>query len=190
MGLKILNTQQAAQIYSSLLVHDFPADECKPLERILDAMAEGNYRCIGIYEEAELRGYAFFVTLTQDGRQEILLDYFAVVREYRSSGIGSRFLREVPALFPDAGAVLIEAETPEAAASPEEKTLRERRIRFYERCGCTDTGVRARAFEADFVLLQLPVTASYPPDEVRRVYAAVYQKILPASLYHANIEID
>ena len=189
MELKELNAQQAAMIYRSLLVHDFPADECKPLKMILDAMAQGIYRCVGIFEGEALRGYAFFVTLTQNGQPEILLDYFAVVKEYRGSGIGSAFLRQMPSLFPEARAVLIEAETPEAADSAAEKTLRERRIGFYERNGCKNSGICATVFDTDFNLLQLPVGGLYEPQEICHIYASIYQKLLPESVYHSKIAI-
>ena len=189
MELKNLNAQQTAQIYSSLLVHDFPADERKPLKMILDAMAQGKYRCIGIFEGEALRGYAFFVTLEQNGQPEILLDYYAIVQAYRGGGIGSAFLRQIPSLFPEAGAVLIEAETPEAADTEAEKMIRERRIRFYERCGCKNSGIRAAVFGVDFNLIQMPVGGLYSAHEICQIYASIYQKLLPESVYHSKIAI-
>lgn len=90
MELKELSSEQLTEIYDQYMVIDFPQDELKPLERILYMIRTGLSCAYGIYEGEELRGYATFII--PDGLRYGLLDYLAVIREYRGTGVCTRLL--------------------------------------------------------------------------------------------------
>ena len=89
--IKILCIDDFSEIYNKRLVNDFPESEVKSLNKIIDMYKKDMYFVYGYYNEnGELAGYAFFIN--DRTKDTVLLDYFAIVPEKRSSGIGSEFL--------------------------------------------------------------------------------------------------
>ena len=84
----------------------------------------------------------------------MLLDYYAFMEEYRCRGLGSVFLHEIQKQS-DFPGCFIECEAPETADCAEQRELRERRIRFYERNGAVLTQVRAQLFGVTYRMLVL-----------------------------------
>ena len=78
-------------------------------------------------------------------RPYILLDYYAVLSGLRGTGIGSRFFPLLREELRDVCAILLEVESVESTEDENEKTLRRRRIAFYERNGCAVTNVPCRS---------------------------------------------
>ena len=186
LSIRSLTVDEAKEIYHQALTRDFPADERKPWSVIRRCMKSGAYRCLGLYRDDRLLGYAFFV-LFQDSA---LLDYFAILPEYRKEGFGSCFLQRIPAHLEDYPRILAEAEAPESAKTEEEKEIRNRRIAFYLRSGLKDTGLRPRAFGVDFIILWFPNTPVPKAEEARTVYENLYRSFLPAAVYDKNIVFD
>ena len=110
MELKELSSEQLTEIYDQYMVIDFPQDELKPLERILYMLRTGLSCAYGIYEGRELRGYATFIV--PDGLQYGLLDYLAVIREYRGTGVCTRLLDQGCLAWPTAFCCMIFAAFP------------------------------------------------------------------------------
>lgn len=187
MRISELTAAQVTQVYQSHMTADFPPAELKPLARIRQALSEGRYRCTGLFDGEDLLAYGFFVILRENGGTELLLDYFAVDASRRGQGIGSMFLRMLPEQFPDAGAVLIEAESPETADNAAERIRRERRIRFYLRNGCKENGTEAEVFGVRYQVLELPLRIAHTPEQLRQIYAALYRRILPPELFRERI---
>lgn len=139
--IRLLSPEKAKTIYRRDIARDFPPDERKPWASIERLMRADRYVCLGFYEAAGLRGYGFFATLpAENGGLHYLLDYFAILPAYRKQGLGAAFLPAMLARLPDAASVIGEAENPACAANEADRALRERRIRFYLRCGVRDTG--------------------------------------------------
>ncbi|MCL2383560.1 MAG: GNAT family N-acetyltransferase [Oscillospiraceae bacterium] len=67
--------------------------------------------------------------------EAVLISLFGVFKENRGKGIGTKFLKEVIEKYGDKKAIIVEVEKPENAKSEEEKTIREKRISFYEKSG-------------------------------------------------------
>ena len=84
MNVKILTKQQVEFIYKTSMMFDFPDDERKPLSMILEAMDKGVYECLGLMEEEEILGYAFFYKMDKD----YLFDFLAMTRDNRNKGYG------------------------------------------------------------------------------------------------------
>ena len=86
-----LPADRVRQLYTERLREDFPPDELKPLSAIEEMLCRGRYVCYGAADGDEILAYAFFV---KNGKNA-LADYFAVRRDLRDRGIGSRFIGEL-----------------------------------------------------------------------------------------------
>lgn len=181
----VLTLGQVRMLYRERLKQDFPANEVKPLWIIERAMSRGEYICYGAVEGDEILAYAFFVV---SGRRA-LFDYYAVARDLRDMGIGSRFIRAlIEGPLSGMDCVLLEVDDPDCATG-DEAALREKRLSFYLRNGLTDTGVRAEVFRVRFRILALPVGGEREPAEVRRIYSEIYHAILPKVLCSKWVEV-
>ncbi|MGI6260741.1 MAG: GNAT family N-acetyltransferase [Acutalibacteraceae bacterium] len=175
MQLNPLTETEISEIYQNHLVFDFPADEVKPLGRILQMLHNGIYFAFGLFEDDVLRGYAFFVK--SGNGKAALLDYFAVLRGKRGGGIGSRFLALLRCELQNLDMVLLESEAIDAAENEEETTIRTRRIAFYLRNGVRKTGVRSVVFGVEYEILCMDCAAHTGSTELRRMLDDIYHQM-------------
>lgn len=175
-----LHQEEISHIYKTYMSQDFPAQELKPLGRILKSMEQGYGFSLGIYKEQELMGYAVFI-VTKDCA---LLDYFAVVEANRGKGVGHEAFRLLKAYFeenlPEINGIYIEAERINKARNEKERTVRSRRIAFYQSCGCEMTELESRLFGVDYSILYCPLGASSVRPSlaaVDRIYRTMFKKI-------------
>ena len=117
MKIVLLNVEQAQSIYRSQMVRDFPESELKPFASVQGMMTRGLYEPLAFYDEAgALMAYAWQAVLPQC--RNVLLDYFAVLPQYRGSGVGTAVLKELAAYYaPRKQSLIIECEHP--AEAPE-----------------------------------------------------------------------
>ena len=187
MDIGLLTLPEIREIYRKRLKHDFPANEVKPFAMIEKAFRDGRYRCYGVREGDDLLAYAFFV-LTGD---LYLLDYYAVKKDLRGSGIGSGFLKELGSrCLDEASCVLVEVDDPSSAGSDQEKEIRERRLAFYRRNGLSDTGARAQTFGADFLILEFPKGEPHSKEEAGAFYLRIYRSLLPERICERQVRIS
>lgn len=162
MELRELSAEALTEIYHQYMTADFPEDELKPLERILYTMETGLCCAYGIYEQNELRGYAIFIV--PDGQRFGLLDYLAVLKEYRGTGVGHIFFELVgdvlAARYPAMDGFFIESENIEFAADEKERRTREKRISFYRQNDCVMTTLGSRLFGVDYSILVYRISHS------------------------------
>ncbi len=182
--LKELTKDQIVWVYNSRLVEDFAPDEQKPLDVILKAVDNGIYRCLGAYDGSDLVGYTFLVR-QQDN---YLVDYLAIVPERRNHGIGSDIVRQLQTALADADYIIGEVEDPEYTADAAQKELQTRRIGFYLRNGCRDTGLRVRCFSVPFIILEAGSNAIKPHDELWEMYRSFYEAVMPPDMVKRNLE--
>ena len=187
MYLSILSIEQVADIYHEHMKYDFPPDEIKPLQIIVDAINEKRYLCYGIFSDDVIVGYMFIIKLPM--REDYLIDYLAVYPEYRNSGVGSCALGLISRQLLHADSIILEVEDPEYAQNDSDRVLQTRRYHFYQRNGFADTGVRAKAFGVPFVLLEIGGAHAHSSEEVAKLYRDHYKSMLPRALYDANIEV-
>ena len=178
-----LSDAELTKVYQSRMLYDFPENERKPLSMIQAALARDEYDCLGLSASGSLRAYAFFVRLNS----EYLLDYFAVYPQYRCQGCGTAFLELLRQRYADADILLIESESPDFAEDAADRETRQRRLRFYARCGCTDTAVTARVFGTEYRILELPVSGQHTAQQIRSAYMRLYQSFLSAPRYAKNV---
>ena len=185
MEIKELNENEVKSIYKNHLKKDFPRNERRGLKNILNIIAAGHYAAYGLFEVDTLYGYAFFVKTGND----YLLDYFAAVSGKRGQGIGTEFLRLLKEKLRDANSIMLESEAPDETVSAEENTVRKRRISFYLRSGFTDSGVRARTFGVDYVLMTFSPDTDLSSEDIKRLYLRHYKAMLPEVILKKAVRI-
>lgn len=185
MDIRKLAKEEVETIYNTFMVNDFPADELKPLDRIIISMDNGIYECLGYFDGDELTSYALFVILDKN----YLLDYFAVLDGKRNEGLGSAFLKELSGDYLKGNkSFIIEVENPEFAESQDERNLMERRIGFYYRNGFKNTGIKAKLWSANF-LIMVPQNSDYATEDIRKNYISFYKNTLPPEMFRNNVFI-
>lgn len=185
--VQVLSLAQVRDLYARRMPEDFPPDEIKPLAVIERAMSEGRYTCYGYFEGDAIPAYAFFVV----HKNIALLDYYAVARELRSRGIGSRFMQALIAGPLQAlDMTLLESEDPACARDAVDLATRSRRLQFYMKNGLTDTGVRATVFHVPYVVLSLPIGAPPTPEAAHSAYIALYRFALPERVFKAMVIME
>ena len=178
-----LNIAQVISVYNKSLRHDFPANERRPLPLIIKGMLFGTYECLGAFYKGRLIGYAFFLKHGND----YLWDYLAVFERYRCKGAGARIIKAVKEYYKTADSVIGEVENPELAGPDEDNDMMARRLNFYLRNGCIDTGVRAVTFGAHFIIIQIS-GRKMSDTEVAKLYRTHYRVSLPKRIYDGNIK--
>ena len=186
MNIETLTLPEIRDVYLRQLKYDFPDDERKSLSLIEKSLREGRYLCCGIRDESGVAAYAFFAVIDQ----LYLFDYFAVRKDLRGTGIGSAFLQELRGCrLQNASCVLLEVEDPDCADSDEERTVRERRLRFYMKNGLRNTGARVQTFGVYFLILEIPLGDPHTREEAGEIYSRIYRAILPEHIYTRMIRI-
>lgn len=181
MEIKRLAPEEVKRLYDTNMQRDFPPSELRPYSSISSLTESGNYLCFGCMDGAGVAAYAAFA-VTSGAAPAALLDYYAVDESRRGQGVGGRFLSGLRELSPQFGApyILIEVESVESAETPEQVEERERRIRFYEHCGCEKTDVYSLLFGVEYRILYLPLGDARPADEeVKASLEQVYRLIVP-----------
>lgn len=89
LHIKKLNLDEIREIYSAYMHEAFPPSELRPFASMEMLYNKNCYPCYGFYDETDsLCAYAYF-SCTENGKYA-LLDYFAVRKDLRGTGIGSK----------------------------------------------------------------------------------------------------
>ena len=184
MRLEHLGKDIAEKIYRERMVVDFPKDELKPLWAILKAIDHGKYECLGLFEGEAMIGYTFLVKLGKD----YLVDYLAVYPDKRNSGAGGVMVKLLAEYLCDADDIIVEVENPEYAEDEAQKDVQSRRLAFYNRNSCSDTGLRARTFGVPFVILRMGEGRCHDLDTLWEMYRSFYRELLPKDMFEKNVK--
>lgn len=187
-----LSEEEITEIYDGYMKQDFPSDELKPLSHILKSAEEGYGFSLGIYEKAELIGYAVFILCEET--KCALLDYFAILKERRGGGLGhaafSLFVPYFQENMPEMEGLYIESERVSAAANETQRLVRERRISFYLSCGCEMTALRSVLFGVDYSVLYKPLGRGEQGNEAsREALNALYRKMFKPEHYEKFVSL-
>ena len=200
--IKELSDSELLEMYQKYINEHFPADEVKPLETIERMLKEDFYYGFGLYDASEdfeeeleadwleqlpLMGYAFFVKDTKESM--LLLDYFAILEEYRNDGWGSIFLSKMKDIAEDYRGILLETEDTDFAKDEKERKLRKRRDSFYIRNGVIKTDVKSKLFGVNFAIWFYPVKEELSFADCRESLINIYKTIVPESMYEKCVEI-
>ena len=145
----------------------FPRCERKPFS-IIKAMSERGKTDLWYFEDdGEFAG----LCATINGSDAILIDYLAVAKRRRGTGVGTRMLRSLLEHYKDFGVFLeIEKLNPEAKNNDE----RIRRREFYLKAGLEPMGTYVKLFGVDMELLGKNCQLTF--DEYRDFYLVNYGK--------------
>ena len=182
MELRELSLQEMKDIYEERMREDFPDNERRPFSSIRSLYGKKEYEGLGLFDQEALAAYAFLIREAYQGRISYLIDYIAVDRQRRGRGIGTVLMKELSRRLSHAGCVIVEVENPDYADTPEEKEERERRIRFYERCGMRDTGASEWLYYVEYRLLELPTGRLHTKEEIYDAADYFYRRMLPPHL--------
>jgi len=192
MYLKELNVKEFTNIYRTFMTDDFPPDELKPLERMVYTMETGLSSAFGLYENNDLRAYAVFIV--PEGQPYGLLDYLAVVKKYRGTGIGHHFFALIEdALkqkYPWLEGFFIEAENIDFAKTEQERKIRERRIAFYENNNCQITELGSCLFGVTYSILLYPFTQYADNTAGKEILLSALDKVYVAMFKKHHYEND
>ena len=163
---------------------DFPRNELPPFFAVKRNLRKKVYTALYLYDDGQEVGYA--VLTAPAGFPFALITYLAVSPECRSKGYGSSLLKLLDERF--AGQTLVlEAESPEAAKTEDERLIRERRIQFYERAGFRVVPTaRAKIFG---VAMAIMVNAPGDIGSVREMMRALYRPSLPSARWLRFIDV-
>jgi GNAT superfamily N-acetyltransferase len=183
MNLKQLISEEIEEIYKEHMKKDFPPEELKPIDIIKKLIKKKIYMCYGLYDNDKLLAYALLVI----SKSYLLIDYYAVCKEYRSAGVGSEFLNLLKEQFKDYNGIIVEVEKVECAPDEEERVIRERRITFYNRNGMRMTNISVLLFNVNFSIM------CFCNDElddgcIREGLEDIYKQIIPENLYSKYVK--
>lgn len=182
--LKKMDSREITRIYESRMRYDFPVQELKPLENIIEMMERGVYESLSVNDGREQVGYAL-VLLVKDSPYG-LLDYLGIFSDVRNKGYGGCVLSALAGHYRDR-TLLIESEYPKDA--PDER-MAERRLCFYRRNGAVDTGVESMVYGAHYMNFILQGGRSADREEapeqtplsdaaVMEILERLYQEMIP-----------
>lgn len=187
--VKELTDSEVTYIYNTYMKQDFPANELKPLSHILKSMEEGYGFSLGLYEEERLAGYAVFILCEET--KCALLDYFAILSDRRGEGLGHRAFLLFDTYFrenlPLVEGLYIESERIAAAENERQRLTRERRIAFYQSCGCEMTDLRAVLFGVDYSVLYKRLLSE--GEASRKALDALYRRMFKPEHYERCVRL-
>jgi GNAT superfamily N-acetyltransferase len=167
---------RAREIYES----SFPPRQRDDFEAFLEADAD--YRASAVMSHGHVVGIAFARHLRL--APWWFVEYVAIARERRSAGIGAQVWEHLraPAQLSGATGLVLEVEDPgEQKIGPDERLIRERRIRFWERCGGGILPVDrfvVPTFDGSgterLLLMAYPVDEAQRPDVLASLVRAIY----------------
>ena len=139
---------------------------------------------LAFYDEAGARmAYAWQTVLPQC--RNVLLDYFAVLPQYRGSGVGTAVLKELAAYYaPRKQSLIIECEHPAEAPEP---AVARRRIGFYLRAGAHAAAMESRLFGVRYQIYSLPAGGLAKDEEIHRDLQELYRTMVPEPYYRGNV---
>ncbi len=195
--IKRLDYEQTATIYNEWLGKHFPADEVKPLKNIYKMWKEGAYSALALYDINEidntdilkgLVGYAFFVESPLSDM--VLLDYYAIIDDYRNKGIGSVFLEKLKKSLNGKRGIIIETEDVELASNDDELLTRKRRDRFYVSNGAEKTDIRTSVYGVDYAIWSLAAEGEkITKEESFSAVEEIYKTMFPPERFGTHIFI-
>ncbi len=181
MKIKKCDIKEAEKFYNDYILFDFPKPEVKPFKTIKSLMERGLYIVLSFEEDNNLKAYAFLCYNSK--KDYLLLDYYAVLKQYRGTGIGKKIFKILTNEFENMKGIIVEAENPMFSKDNEDDIIRKRRISFYEKCGLYDTGVRENVFEVSYVVLFKEIKGKAAQDDILSELEDIYKLLVRQPYY-------
>lgn len=159
-----IDIKQVEYIYNNYIIYDFPKNERRPLNKIIDLINHDLYIPYAFIFKNEIIGYAFFYGLNNI----FICDYFGIVFKYRNKGYGSLFLKECLKLFKNQ-ILYFEVEKPEEP----NLEIKNKRIQFYLKNELILNDIEMKLYYVDYVILSNKKTSI---NDVKSLYEALYDR--------------
>lgn len=131
--LKYIDMDKFKKEVYSYYLDIFPEDERKSLELIQSAYEKQYTNIIEIIHKNEIVGFMLLNRIKDKGYA--VLDYLAILQQYRNSGFGTRALQILLEQESENSGIFIEIEKVGLGKDKEENLIREKRRNFYEKLG-------------------------------------------------------
>ncbi len=178
MELREQSLEQARKLFQTHMQRDFPQSELKAWPVTEDMYRRGIYDMLEAWDKDAFVGYVWVV---KTGLHAALIDYLAVLPQYRGAGVGGEILKALRLRYGVQGkTLLLESEYPEEAPEPE--TAR-RRLGFYARAGFQNTGVQVRLFGVRFYILSGDFC-----EDVRKAMEGLYHIMFSDATYNNAVK--
>ncbi len=133
INLKYIDINEFKKEVYTYYLDIFPEDERKPLELIQTSYENGYTKIIKILYKNEMVGFMVLNKVKDKGYA--ILDYFAILPQYRNRKFGTKALQILLEQERETSGVFIEIEKIGLGKDIEENLLREKRENFYKRLG-------------------------------------------------------
>lgn len=188
MQIRILDDEERRSIYYEHLQNDFHQSEVKPYTLVEKLVTEQRYLCYGLWDNEELKGYAFFVKGSDS--KTLLLDYFAILSDYRSQGLGGIFIQAIQEnMIKDKLTLIAEVENPVHASDEQSRDLMNRRIQFYIRNGFKQSKIWCRVFTDEYMIIYYNEKPHQDEDCLVLELKQLYQAIFGEEVCHNQIQV-
>ena len=188
MILKEFNFKTIKQIYKQRMKTDFPSNERIPYFMLKKLLKKGITKFFLYKEDEKIKGYAVCI----ESDKIVFLYYFAIFKEYRGNGCGSKFIEELAEFYEDKKAIICEVESIETAKNDSEKNIRKRRVDFYKRLGFKIVDeIKYIAYGVDYkiIIKKIDETFSFELQDIINEVLNCYKSINKRSIRHIKTEI-
>ena len=167
--------EEAKLIYTKNMEKDFPEDEIPDYNKFVK-FTEKNIHDVYLYNNNN-SDVAYFITVEKDNN--ILITHLAVMKEYRSKGIGKVLLEEIKKHFKDKNILIVEVEAESRANNKEELDIINKRKRYYSNLGFVQCkNMSYILYNVDYdILTYSPNNRTYEPKEVKKIIEEIYKAI-------------
>ncbi len=126
--LRKIKFKEFKKLYRKNIIRDFPKNERPNLENFRKRILTNKEEVYIFEEEGIEKGYCIIAQL----ENYIFVDFLATYKESRGQGVGTKIIKELIEKYPNYN-ILLEVEDPKFAKDEKEKSIREKRIKFYEK---------------------------------------------------------
>lgn len=184
MEIRRLERNMLENVYS-LMKNDFLSDELKPLELIKKYIKNGICSIYGFYEDNKLVSYMDVIFSSTSA----LIDYFAVVEQYRCTGVGGSSIFSLKHELKDLDFILAEVEAEQQAKTDGDLKTIKRRIAFYEKNGFYLTGNRISLFGHKYNIMALPIKTKPNKETALERLFEIYRLMFSKEIINKHVSI-
>lgn len=180
------NFEEAKLIYKNYMESDFPSDEIPDYDNF-QKITEQNKHNVYLYK-MDNKNVAYFITM--ENNNNILITHLAVIKEFRSKGIGKIFLEEIKNFFKDKSMLIVEVEAETRANNEEELDIIKRRKKYYlngDFIQCQNMTYILYGVEYDILIYVPNKEKKYNNYQIKEIIEKIYKAI---GINKSKLKID
>ncbi|AEY67861.1 GNAT family N-acetyltransferase [Clostridium sp. BNL1100] len=188
--IRPVNLQEVRDLYINI-VNDFAPGEYPPYEVLYNQLEKDIQK--GFVLVNDEKDVAYSICTGDSTNSFVLISLLAVYKEYRGKGFGSKFIEMLKSKYCCEKSIIVEVEKPEDALEQKERSVRENRIKFYEKAGFRLLP------DIDYAIWDIPMYLMILPKETLQINTAsisglnetikkgmgdIYLKLLGQKFFH------